>query len=84
MRDVVYLGSLTQLIVELPTGDRLVVHRLNDEDAPDPAVGERVVLHWTAEHSFVIGATGARRTAAPGTDDGDVTVVAAADQGGET
>jgi spermidine/putrescine transport system ATP-binding protein len=84
VRDVVYLGSLTQLIVELQTGDRLVVHRLNDEDAPDPAVGERVVLHWTAEHSFVIGATGARRTAAPGTDGGDVTVVAAADQGGET
>ena len=29
--DVVYLGSVTQLVVELPTGERLTVHRLNDE-----------------------------------------------------
>ncbi|MGA0122645.1 MAG: ABC transporter ATP-binding protein, partial [Gaiellales bacterium] len=31
--DVVYLGSMTQLIVDLPTGDKLTVHRLNDEAA---------------------------------------------------
>jgi hypothetical protein len=29
--DVVYLGSVTQLIVILRTGERLTVHRLNDE-----------------------------------------------------
>ena len=29
--DVVYLGSVTQLIVLLRTGERLTVHRLNDE-----------------------------------------------------
>jgi spermidine/putrescine transport system ATP-binding protein len=54
--DVVYLGSLTQLIVDLPTGDRLSVHQLNDEvDAAEPRRGERVLLQWAPEHSYVIG-----------------------------
>jgi spermidine/putrescine transport system ATP-binding protein len=54
--DVVYLGSLTQLLIDLRTGERLSVHRLNDEiSAEDPRPGDRVVLHWAAEHSFVIG-----------------------------
>jgi spermidine/putrescine transport system ATP-binding protein len=57
--DVVYLGSVTQMIVELPTGDRLTVHRLNDEvGAVDPRPGDPVTLHWAAEHSFVIGDSG--------------------------
>jgi spermidine/putrescine transport system ATP-binding protein len=57
--DVVYLGSVTQLIVELRTGERLTVHRLNDEvGAVDPRPGDHVSLHWAAEHSFVIGAPG--------------------------
>ena len=55
--DVVYLGSVTQLIVELRTGERLMVHRLNDEvGAEDPRPGDRIVLRWAAEHSFVIQA----------------------------
>jgi spermidine/putrescine transport system ATP-binding protein len=58
--DVVYLGSLTQLIVELRTGERLTVHRLNDEvGAVDPRPGDAVTLRWAAEHSFVIGSNGA-------------------------
>ena len=57
--DVVYLGSVTQLIVILRTGERLTVHRLNDEvGATDPHPGDRVVLHWDAAHSFVIGEAG--------------------------
>jgi spermidine/putrescine transport system ATP-binding protein len=53
--EIVYLGSLTQYIVELPTGERLTVHRLNDEVRRRPIqVGDRVSLHWAAEHSFVI------------------------------
>ena len=60
--DVVYLGSMTQIIVELPTGEQLTVHRLNDEvDARPVAVGRRVALHWAAEHSFVIGEAGRRQ-----------------------
>ncbi len=55
--DVVYLGSVTQLIVILRTGERLTVHRLNDEVGTlEPKPGERVFLHWDAAHSFVIGA----------------------------
>jgi spermidine/putrescine transport system ATP-binding protein len=54
--DVVYLGSVTQLLVGLPTGERLTVHRLNDEiGATDPAPGQRVTLRWAADHSYVIG-----------------------------
>jgi spermidine/putrescine transport system ATP-binding protein len=57
--DVVYLGSVTQMIVELSTGERLTVHRLNDEvGAVEPRPGDRTTLHWAAEHSFVIGGSG--------------------------
>jgi spermidine/putrescine transport system ATP-binding protein len=57
--DVVYLGSMTQYIVALPTGDQLVVQRLNDEIRHRQraiSVGDSVTLYWAAEHSFVIGA----------------------------
>jgi spermidine/putrescine transport system ATP-binding protein len=54
--DIVYLGSVTQLLVLLRTGERLTVHRLNDQiDHVDPHPGEQVVLRWAAEHSYVIG-----------------------------
>jgi spermidine/putrescine transport system ATP-binding protein len=53
--DVVYLGSMTQITVELPNRDTLVVHRLNDEASKvDPTVGDTLSLHWAAENSFVI------------------------------
>jgi spermidine/putrescine transport system ATP-binding protein len=56
--DVVYLGSVTQLIVLLPTGEKLTVHRLNDEvGASDPEPGQQVTLHWAAEHSYRVGST---------------------------
>jgi spermidine/putrescine transport system ATP-binding protein len=55
--EAVYLGSMTQVIVDLPTGERLVVHRLNDRlDGDEVQAGDRIVLHWAAEHSFVIPA----------------------------
>ena len=56
--DVVYVGSMTAYIVELPIGGQLTIHRLNDEirHASRPVrVGDRVTLHWAAEASFVIG-----------------------------
>ena len=56
VREVVYLGSMTQLIVDLRTGETLTVHRLNDELAGDDVqAGSPVLLHWLAEHSYVIG-----------------------------
>ena len=58
--DVVYLGSMTQLMIDLRTGERLTVHRLNDEVGGDELrIGDDVVLHWAAEHSFVIGSRNA-------------------------
>jgi len=57
--DVVYLGSTTQVLVDLKTGERLAVHSLNDEvDATDPKPGDRISLRWAAEHSYVIGPAG--------------------------
>jgi spermidine/putrescine transport system ATP-binding protein len=56
--DVVYLGSVTQLLVLLPTGERLTVHRLNDEvGGIDPSPGQQIELRWAAEHSYVIAET---------------------------
>jgi spermidine/putrescine transport system ATP-binding protein len=55
--DIVYLGSMTQLIVELSTGERLTVHQLNDDSSQDSAaVGDPVMLQWRLDHSYVIGA----------------------------
>jgi len=55
----VYLGSMTQLIVEIQTGERLIVHQLNDESGREPiAPGAPVLLGWQTEHSFVIESTG--------------------------
>lgn len=51
----VYLGSMTQLIVEIQTGERLIVHQLNDQSGGEPiAPGAEVILGWDTEHSFVI------------------------------
>jgi spermidine/putrescine transport system ATP-binding protein len=67
--DVVYLGSVTQLIVLLPTGERLTVHRLNDEvGAEDPRPGQQVTLHWAAEHSYVVGSESGAAEVAAGVD----------------
>ena len=58
---------MTQYIVELTTGERLVVHRLNDEVRARPVVvGDRVTLHWAAEHSFVIEEAREEEAAAAG------------------
>ena len=51
----VYLGSLSQTVVEIATGERLIVHELNDDERPTPEPGASVVLSWHARHSLVIG-----------------------------
>ena len=61
----VYLGSITQLMVGLVTGDQLVVHQLNDRDAAatlEP--GEDVVLAGPAGHCYVLAAAPAAAPAA--------------------
>lgn len=58
VHEVVYLGSMTQIMVDLATGDQLTVNRLNDEVATaTPKAGDTVTLHWAAENSFVIAGT---------------------------
>ena len=57
--EIVYLGSMTQLIVELSFGERLVVHLLNDDEAGRQArSGDVVTLGWPAEATYVLGADG--------------------------
>ena len=51
----VYLGSLSQTVVEIATGERLIVHALNDDEIPAPEPGDDVVLSWQARHSLVLG-----------------------------
>jgi spermidine/putrescine transport system ATP-binding protein len=66
VRDQVYLGSMTQLTVELETGEPLIVHLLNDDRAPaaiEP--GRELVLGWATRHSFVIGSEAEPTTAEP-------------------
>jgi spermidine/putrescine transport system ATP-binding protein len=54
--EIVYLGSMTQLIVELSFGERLVVHLLNDDEAGRTArSGDVVTLGWPAEATYVLG-----------------------------
>jgi spermidine/putrescine transport system ATP-binding protein len=57
LADVVYLGSMTQLLVDVDhDGGRLVVHCLaDDERAGQLRPADPVTLGWPAERSFVIG-----------------------------
>ena len=74
--DIVYLGSMTQYIVELPTGEQLTVHRLNDEVRRRPIqVGDRVTLFWAAEHSFVIEQGEPAPSGAPAGEEGETEAV---------
>jgi putative spermidine/putrescine transport system ATP-binding protein len=51
VKDVQYAGSVTRYVVELDSGERLVVVRQNLESSP---VGPdaRVNLHWRPEHTY--------------------------------
>ena len=50
----VYLGSVSQTVVELPSGDRLAVHELNDDSASTVESGDPVTLNWSPRHSLVV------------------------------
>ncbi len=55
----IYLGSLSQVLVELPSGERLVVHELNDDYVSTAEAGDPIVLSWAARHSLVVEGEGA-------------------------
>jgi len=55
VRDTVYLGSIIELLVELPHGEELSV-RSTDLDALDGhEPGDELTLYWRSRHSWVIG-----------------------------
>ena len=47
--------ELYSLLVPL-TGERLIVHQLNDDEVPAPEPGTEVVLSWQTRHSMVLDA----------------------------
>ena len=49
-----YLGSVSQTVVELPDGDRLAVHELNDDSVSAIRPGDAVTLLWATRHSLVV------------------------------
>ena len=55
----IYLGSLSQVLVELSTGEQLVVHELNDDFVSGAEAGEPIELSWAARHSLVVDVNGA-------------------------
>ena len=72
VREVMYLGSMTQFIVDLRTGEPLTVHRLNDEvGGSEVRAGSAVVLHWAADHSYVIGNGSAGLAETPSSEGGE-------------
>jgi hypothetical protein len=52
--EVVYLGSMTQLLIDLKTGERVTVHELNDDLVTLPQIGDPVTVRWAAEHSYIV------------------------------
>jgi spermidine/putrescine transport system ATP-binding protein len=58
--EVVYLGSMTQLIIDLVTGERVTIHELNDDlKGALPVIGDPVLVKWAADSSFVMDDAGA-------------------------
>ena len=55
--ELVYLGSMTQVLLTAHTGERLTIHVLNDEDTHLDAVrpGDELTVGWRSEHDFVVG-----------------------------
>jgi spermidine/putrescine transport system ATP-binding protein len=50
----IYLGSLSQTVVEVAGGQRLTVHELSDDDAATLEPGAEVSLSWEERHSLVV------------------------------
>lgn len=62
----VYLGSVSQTVVELPGGERIAVHELNDDRASTVEPGDAVTLTWPPRHSLLIDPTAERAGGGPG------------------
>jgi putative spermidine/putrescine transport system ATP-binding protein len=57
VREIQYVGAVTRYVVELESGERLVVVRQNLESSPVER-DARVRLHWRPEHTYEIDKEG--------------------------
>jgi spermidine/putrescine transport system ATP-binding protein len=55
VRQIVYLGASTQYIVELESGEKLVLYQQNAFDATGPSEGDGVSVAWDAQNCLVLG-----------------------------
>ena len=54
VRQVVYLGTLTQFHVDTAIGERLIVHHLSDDLSSTVSQGDEVVLTWARTDAAVL------------------------------
>ena len=54
VRQVVYLGTLTQFYVDTTIGKRLIVHHLSDDRSSTVSEGDEVVLTWARDDAAVL------------------------------
>ena len=54
VRQVVYLGTLTQFYVDTSIGKRLIVHHLSDDRSSTMTEGDEVVLTWARDDAAVL------------------------------
>ena len=55
IRQIVYLGVITQYIAELPDGQELLLYQQNFREEDHPEVGEEVSVAWDARNCLVLG-----------------------------
>ncbi|CAN5656930.1 MAG: ABC transporter ATP-binding protein [Rubrobacteraceae bacterium] len=55
LRDVVYLGSSTQYIVEIGGGECISLVRQNTRDASGEKEGDEITVAWDAENCLILG-----------------------------
>jgi spermidine/putrescine transport system ATP-binding protein len=53
--DLIYLGSMIEMIVELPGGEQLSVRCTDTDDVDGYSPGERLMLYWRTRHAWVVG-----------------------------
>ena len=56
VKQVVYLGTLTQFHIDTAIDKRLIVHRLSDDRSSTVVEGDQVVLTWAREDAAVLSA----------------------------
>jgi spermidine/putrescine transport system ATP-binding protein len=53
--DSIYLGSMIELLVTLPGGERLAVRRTDTDEIDGYTPGDELTLYWRTRHAWVVG-----------------------------